>query len=341
MNSLKELNPSSIWHYFNEICLVPRPSKREEKIIKYLENFAASHQLEIRKDRVGNLVIKKSGMKGLEQGNIVVLQSHMDMVCEKNEGINHDFFTDPIVPIIENGWVRAQGTTLGADCGIGMAASLAILADNSLMHPPIEALFTVDEETGLTGAKALQSGMLEGKILLNLDSEDEGELFIGCAGGIDSVGTFKYEKEAVPKHFVTFKISVSGLLGGHSGDDIEKGRGNAIKILNRFLYQLDRSCEYYIGQFSGGNLRNAIPREANVILVVPQDKKEHLTIEINHFRVDMENELLGKEPKFKLVLESTDLPDLVMTRESQTKFVNLLYTLPHGIHSMSARMPGL
>ncbi len=341
MNNLKELSPSSIWHYFNEICQVPRPSKREEKIIKYLEDFAASHQLEIRKDRVGNLVIKKSGMKGLEQGNIVVLQSHMDMVCEKNKGINHDFFKDPIVPMVENGWVRAQGTTLGADCGIGMAASLAILADNSLVHPPIEVLFTVDEESGLTGAKALQSGMLEGKILLNLDSEDEGELFIGCAGGIDSVGTFKYETEAVPHHFVAFKISVTGLLGGHSGDDIEKGRGNAIKILNRFLYQLDRSCEYYIGQFGRGNLRNAIPREANVILVVPQDKKEHLTIEINHFRVDMENELLGKEPKFKLVLESTDLPDSVMTRESQKKFVNLLYALPHGIHSMSARMPGL
>ena len=341
MNSLKELSPSSIWHYFNEVCQVPRPSKHEEKIIKYLEDFAASHQLEILKDLAGNLVIKKSGIKGLEQGNIVVLQSHMDMVCEKNQGINHDFFKDPIVPIVENGWVRAQNTTLGADCGIGMAATLAILADNSLRHPPIEALFTVDEETGLTGAKALQSGMLKGKILLNLDSEDEGELFIGCAGGIDSVGTFEYETKTVPLHYVAFKISVTGLLGGHSGDDIEKGRGNAIKILNRFLYQLDRSCEYLIGQFSGGNLRNAIPREANVILVIPQDKKEHLAIEINHFRVDMENELLGKEPKFKLVLESTDLPDSVMTRESQTKFVNLLYALPHGVHSMSARMPGL
>ncbi|MCX6221793.1 MAG: aminoacyl-histidine dipeptidase [Bacteroidia bacterium] len=341
MNSLKELSPSSIWHYFNEICQVPRPSKREEKIIKYLESFAASHQLEIRKDQVGNLVIKKSGTNGLEQGNIVVLQSHMDMVCEKNQGIDHDFFKDPIVPIVENGWVRARNTTLGADCGIGMAAVLAILADNSLRHPPIEALFTVDEETGLTGAKALQSGMLKGKILLNLDSEDEGELFIGCAGGIDSVGTFKYETKTVPNHFVAFKISVTGLLGGHSGDDIEKGRGNAIKLLNRFLYQLDRSCEYYIGRFNGGNLRNAIPREANVILIVPQDKKEHLIIEINHFRVEMENELLGKEPKFKLVLESTDLPDSVLTRESNTKFVNLLYALPHGIHSMSAKMPGL
>ena len=182
MNSLKELNPSSIWHYFNEICQVPRPSKREEKIIKYLENFAASHQLEILKDLAGNLVIKKSGIVGLEQGNTVVLQSHMDMVCEKNEGVDHDFFKDPIVPIVENGWVRARNTTLVADCGIGMAAVLAILADNSLRHPPIEALFTVDEETGLTGAKALQSGMLKGKILLNLDSEDEGVLFIGCAG---------------------------------------------------------------------------------------------------------------------------------------------------------------
>ncbi|MCK9640780.1 MAG: aminoacyl-histidine dipeptidase [Prolixibacteraceae bacterium] len=341
MSNLNNLEPRAIWYYFNEVCKVPRPSKHEEKMIDFLLGFATSHNMKVKKDKVGNIVIKKPGTKGLEQGNVIILQSHMDMVCEKNEGVVHDFFKDPIVPIVENGWVRARNTTLGADCGIGMAASLAILADNSLMHPPIEALFTVDEETGLTGAKALQLGMLEGKILLNLDSEDEGELFIGCAGGIDSVGTFKYETKTVPHHFVAFKISVTGLLGGHSGDDIEKGRGNAIKILNRFLYQLDRSCEYHIEQFSGGNLRNAIPREANVILVVPQDKKEHLTIEINHFRVDMENELLGKEPKFKLVLESTDLPDSVMTRESNTKFVNLLYALPHGIHSMSARMPGL
>ncbi|MCK9411271.1 MAG: aminoacyl-histidine dipeptidase [Prolixibacteraceae bacterium] len=341
MNNLKDLNPSSIWRYFNEICQVPRPSKHEGKITEYLENFAKSHQLEVRKDRVGNLVIRKPGTLGLEHGQIVVLQSHMDMVCEKNGGITHDFFKDPIVPLIENGWVRARNTTLGADCGIGMAATLAILADNSLAHPPIEALFTVDEETGLTGANALQPGMLEGKILLNLDSEDEGELFIGCAGGIDSVGAFKYRTEAVPPHFVAFKISVTGLLGGHSGDDIEKGRGNAIKILNRFLYQLDKSCEYGIGQFDGGHLRNAIPREANVIVVVPQDKKEHLAIEINHFRVEMENELMGKEPKFKLVLESTDLPDFILSKESQAKFVNLLYALPHGVYTMSARMPGL
>jgi dipeptidase D len=265
----------------------------------------------------------------------------MDMVCEKNEGVVHDFFNDPIVPVVENGWVRALHTTLGADCGIGIAASLAVLASGDLVHPPVEALFTVDEETGLTGAKALQAGMLEGKILLNLDSEDEGEIFIGCAGGIDTAGTFRYATEPVPDHFTAFKIGISGLQGGHSGDDIEKGRGNSIKILNRFLYQFTETCECRIASVQGGNLRNAIPREASVVVVVPPDKKEQLAIELNHFRAEMENELFRKEPKFKIALESTATPESVMDRESQQKLIRLLYAMPHGVHSMSFRMPGM
>lgn len=310
-------------------------------MIGFLLAFADSHHLEYKKDTAGNIVIKKSGTNGLEQGKTIVLQSHMDMVCEKNEGVEHDFFNDPIVPIVDNGWVRALHTTLGADCGIGIAASLAVLADKDLVHPPIEALFTVDEETGLTGAKALEAGMLEGKILLNLDSEDEGELFIGCAGGIDTTGTIKYTAEPVPSNGAAFKIGVSGLLGGHSGDDIEKGRGNSIKILNRFLYQFIEACECRISSIQGGNLRNAIPREASAVIVVPQDKKEHLTIELNHFRVEMENELLGKEPKFKIALESTGTPESVLDMLSQTKLINLLYAMPHGVHSMSFRMAGM
>ena len=341
MSNLRNIEPQSVWHFFSEVCQVPRPSKHEEKMIDFLLSFAVNHKLEAKKDEAGNIVIKKPGTKGMEQGNVVVLQSHMDMVCEKNEGVVHDFFNDPIVPIVEGGWVRADHTTLGADCGIGIAASLAVLADNELVHPPIEALFTVDEETGLTGAQALQPGFLEGKILLNLDSEDEGELFIGCAGGIDSVATFTYETDPVPVNGVAFKIGVSGLLGGHSGDDIEKGRGNSIKILNRFLYQLIESCEYRIATFQGGNLRNAIPREASVIIVVPADKKEHLTVELNLFRAEMENELYKKEPKFKILLESTEMPSSVIDTESQKKLISVLYAIPHGIHSMSFRMPGM
>ncbi|MEI7828908.1 MAG: aminoacyl-histidine dipeptidase [Prolixibacteraceae bacterium] len=341
MSDIINIFPQSIWHFFSEVCKVPRPSKHEEEMIAFLLNFAASNELEVKQDVAGNLVIKKNGTAGLELGQTIILQSHMDMVCEKNDGVIHDFFVDPIVPVIENGWVRALNTTLGADCGIGIAASLAILSDNHLAHPPIEALFTVDEETGLTGAKALQSSMLSGKILLNLDSEDEGELFVGCAGGIDTVGTLKIQTEEVPSMFLPFKIVVSGLQGGHSGDDIEKGRGNAIKILNRFLYQVVESCEGRLAYFQGGNLRNAIPRESNAILLIPSHKKEHLTIELNHFRAEIENELFGKESKFKIVLESTDLPESVLSKESQSRLIHLLYSLPHGVHSMSARMPGM
>jgi dipeptidase D len=341
MSDLKNLEPAMIWHYFDEICKVPRPSKHEEKMIDFLLRFAVLHNLEAKKDDAGNVVLKKPGTKGLENSSSVILQSHMDMVCEKNEGVIHDFLKDPIVPILDNGWVRAQNTTLGADCGIGMAASLAILASKDLIHPPIEALFTVDEETGLTGVQALQSGFLEGKTLINLDSEDEGELFIGCAGGIDTSATFTFTPEPAPARGTAFKISVAGLSGGHSGDDIEKGRGNSIKILNRFLYQLIKSCECRIATFQGGNLRNAIPREASVIMVVPRDRKEYLTIELNHFRVEMENELLNREPKFKISLESTEMPEVVMDQDSQVKLIQALYAMPHGIHSMSFRMPGM
>lgn len=341
MNDLNDLKPSLIWHYFNEICKVPRPSKHEEKVIDFLLDFASQHNLEVKKDDAGNVLIRKPGSKGFENSGIVILQSHMDMVCEKNEGVIHDFLKDPIVPVIEKGWVRAQNTTLGADCGIGMAATLAFLASKELVHPPIEALFTVDEETGLTGAQAIQPGFLTGKTLINLDSEDEGELFIGCAGGIDTRATFNYDPEAVPSGWQAFKISISGLLGGHSGDDIEKGRGNSIKILNRFIYQLVKSCECRIASLQGGNLRNAIPREATAIVVVPGDKKEYLTIELNHFRAEMENELFNREPRFRISLESHDMPAEVMDLKSQTKLINALYAMPHGVHGMSFRMPGM
>ena len=228
-----ELKPASVFHYFDEICQVPRPSKKEEKIIEYLKAFGKKHNLETKFDEVGNVLIKKPATKGKEHLQTVVLQSHVDMVCEKNSDVEHDFLKDPIQTYIDGEWLRAKGTTLGADNGIGVATELAILAADDIEHGPIECLFTIDEETGLTGAFALKEGFMNGDILLNLDSEDEGELFIGCAGGIDTVAEFEYKKIAAPQDYFFFRVDVKGLTGGHSGDDINKMRANANKVLVR------------------------------------------------------------------------------------------------------------
>ena len=237
---ITELKPAGLFHYFNEICQIPRPSKHEEKILAYLVDFAKKHNLEYKQDKIGNVVILKPATPGYENRQTTILQSHVDMVCEKNNDVEHDFFKDPIVTLVEGDWLKAKGTTLGADNGIGVATQLAILADNSLEHGPIEALFTVDEETGLTGAFELADNMLSGSILINLDSEDEGELFIGCSGGIDSVAEFTYKTVEVPQAYFFFKVDIKGLKGGHSGGDIHLGLGNANKILNRFLHLLNK-----------------------------------------------------------------------------------------------------
>jgi len=341
MNNLNGLKPASIWSHFEAICQIPRPSKREDKIIAFLAEFASLNQLPFKKDSAGNVLISKPASKGIENRRTLVLQSHLDMVCEKNEGTIHNFDTDPIKPYIEGEWVTAEGTTLGADCGIGIAAQLAILTDVNLKHGPIECLFTVDEETGLTGAKALESGFFSGKGLINLDSEDEGELFIGCAGGIDTVISLNYEAVDTPSGFFSLRISVSGLLGGHSGDDINKNRGNAIKILNRFLWQTMQNYEIYIADYQGGNLRNAIAREAFAVILVPVSRKEKVTIDFNIFRSVIESEIICDEPTMSLFLESCDLPGKMIDRKSQTKLVNALYACPHGVLTMSTRMPGL
>ena len=242
----KDLKPAGVFHYFEEICQVPRPSKKEEKIIAYLKAFGEKHKLETKVDEAGNVLIKKPATPGMENRKTVVLQSHIDMVCEKNNDVKHDFLTDPIETEIDGEWLKAKGTTLGADNGIGVATELAILADDSIKHGPIECLFTVDEETGLTGAFALKEGFMNGDILLNLDSEDEGELFIGCAGGIDSVAEFTYREVDVPAGYFCCKVQVKGLKGGHSGGDIHLGRGNANKLLNRFLSQASQKYDMYL-----------------------------------------------------------------------------------------------
>ena len=249
----KDLRPAVVFHYFDEVCQVPRPSKKEEKIRAYLLDFAKKHNLEAKTDEAGNVLIKKAASAGMENLKTVILQSHIDMVCEKNKDTEHNFETDPIQTYIDGEWLRAKGTTLGADNGIGVATELAVLASDDIKHGPIECLFTVDEETGLTGAFALKEGFMNGDILLNLDSEDDGELFIGCAGGANTTAIYPFPTEKVPQGWFFFRVSVKGLTGGHSGDDISKNRANANKLLNRFLVQTMQKYGMRLADIEGGN----------------------------------------------------------------------------------------
>ena len=341
MRNLKGLQPEAVWEYFEEICQIPRPSRKEEKIGAWLMEFARKHDLEARRDEAGNVLICKPAVAGKEHLPGVVLQSHMDMVCEKNSDVEHDFDHDPIVPYIDGEWVKARGTTLGADDGIGMAAALAVLTSRDIQHGPLECLFTVDEETGLTGAFALQPGFFSGRILLNLDSEDEGEMFIGCAGGIDTVIRLPYRKVETPAHKFAVRVSVKGLQGGHSGDDINKGRGNAIKILNRFLWDMNDKYGICAASFEGGNLRNAIAREASAVLVFDEILKENIRVDFNVYMAEMEEVWKLTEPGLQLELESVELPSQTLDQDSTNRLLNALYACPHGVFSMSSRMPGM
>ncbi len=341
METLKGLKPEAVWGYFEEICRIPRPSRKEEKIGAWLMEFARKHRIEARQDEAGNVLMSKPAMPGREEAPTVVLQAHMDMVCEKNADTVHDFDKDPIRPYIDGKWVKAKGTTLGADDGIGMAAALAVLTSEEVKHGRVECLFTVDEETGLTGAFALKPGFFSGKILLNLDSEDEGEMFVGCAGGIDTVVRMPYTKEAVPAHRFAVKVTVKGLQGGHSGDDINKGRGNAIKILNRFLWEMNRKHGISVASFAGGNLRNAIAREASAVMVFEEALKEPVRVAFNIYAAEMERVWKITEPGIALELESEEVPTEVLDAASTTKLLNALYACPHGVFAMSYRMPGM
>lgn len=339
--TIKDLQPTAIWDYFSQICTIPRPSKHEDKVIAFLQQFAHKFNLQVITDKAGNVLIKKTATTGYEMHPTVVLQAHMDMVCEKNADTTHNFNVDAIVPYIDGEWVKARGTTLGADNGIGMAAQLAVLAATDLHHGPLECLFTVDEETGLTGAFALDKNLLTGSMLINLDSEDDGEFFIGCAGGIDTTVYFDYQPEAAPADLFYFKISVKGLLGGHSGDDIEKGRGNANKILTRFLWQVAQETELVLASFDGGNLRNAIAREAVALAAVPFAYKETLRASLNIFSADVEAELAKTEPHLSIELASTTMPEFIIDNMTSNKLLNALYACPHGVLRMSDDLPGL
>lgn len=336
-----ELKPASVFRYFDEICQVPRPSKKEEKIVEYLKAFGAKHNLETKWDEVGNVLIKKPATKGKEHLQTVILQSHVDMVCEKNSDVQHDFLKDPIETYVDGEWLCAKGTTLGADNGIGVATELAILAADDIEHGPIECLFTIDEETGLTGAFALKEGFMNGDILINLDSEDEGELFIGCAGGIDTVAEFIYQKIEAPQDYFFFRVDVKGLTGGHSGDDIDKKRANANKLLVRYLTRLSGKMDLYLCEINGGNLRNAIPREAYAVCAVPMSEKENVRVELNVFAAEAEVEYAVTEPNMKLLLQSEPARKDAIDRDTTNRLLKALTAVHHGIYAMSQDIEGL
>ncbi|MBR4994807.1 MAG: aminoacyl-histidine dipeptidase [Alistipes sp.] len=341
MTQIKDLHPRLVWEQFDAITRVPRPSKREEQIIEFLIAFAKQHSLEWQRDDIGNVVIRKPATAGYENHQTVILQSHMDMVCEKNSDVQFDFLTEPIKTKIDGDWVKAEGTTLGADCGIGMAAAMAMLIDPEVEHGPLEALFTVDEETGLTGAFNLGEGMLKGKYLINLDSEDEGEIFIGCAGGVDTVATYKCEREAAPAGYNFYRFDVSNLLGGHSGDDIDKGRANSNKIVARLMYEAQSAYDARLSYIDGGNLRNAIPREAYIVVGVPADKSEAFCQRCTQFIGEVKAEFAETEPEMHLSLSETAAVDTVFTTSSQSALIGALIGVANGVLAMSASVKGL
>jgi dipeptidase D len=336
---IAQLNPPRLWHYFLEICRIPRPSKKEGEIVQYLLDFGRKKGFETLQDEVGNVLIRKPAMPGYGQAPSVILQSHIDMVCEKNSDTVHDFEKDPIIPRIDRDWIKATGTTLGADDGIGIAAMLAILESNEIPHGPLECLFTIDEETGLTGAFGIRPGFLQSSILLNLDSEDEGQLFIGCAGGADTTASFELETEAVPPGSLAYKVSITGLTGGHSGDDINKGRGNAVKILNRFLWNATRQFYTRISSIDAGNLRNAIAREGFAIILLPEEHRDGFEKFTTRFQDILKEELHTTEPNLKFSAELSPLPGSVLMPDLEFWLLNALYACPHGVIEFSRDIP--
>lgn len=338
--TIKDLKPQAVFAIFDEINHVPRPSKKEEKIRKYLLDFAEKHGIEVHTDKVGNVVMRRPATPGHENAPVVALQAHMDMVCESNHK-DFDFNTQPITTIVDGDWLRADGTTLGADNGIGMAAALAVLTDDKLKHGPVEALFTVDEETGLTGANNLGDGMLTASILLNLDSEDDAEIFVGCAGGVDTTCTFTYKRSFAPTDFHYFKFDISGGKGGHSGGDIHLGRANANKLLARFLFNLSLEHEISLCEIDGGNLRNAIPRAAHAVFGVHTASKEQVTVAFNRYVAEIENEYAGLEDTLKLDLSTAERPEFSIDHDTTKALVEALYSAPHGVVSMSRDIEGL
>ena len=342
MNSeIRQLQPQEIWNKFADLNAVPRPSKKEERIIAFMKKFGNDLGLETVEDAVGNVIIKKPASAGMEDRKTVVMQSHLDMVHQKNSDTNFDFDSQGIEMFVDGDWVRAKGTTLGADNGLGVATIMAILESDSITHPSIEALFTIDEETGMTGAMGLQGGFLKGEILLNLDTEEDDEIGVGCAGGIDVTATRTYIQEDSPENSTAFRIEVKGLQGGHSGMDIHKGFGNANKLMNRLLYDGHEHYGLRIAEIDGGSLRNAIPRESFATIVVDADRSEGFKTAMDVLVAAIKKEFMTMEPSLEINVSLTDMPSNVMVVSTQAGLIKALYAACNGIYRMSADIPEL
>ncbi len=339
--ALEHLSPSLLWKHFEKLCSIPRPSGHERQAAAYVVSEAQRLGLESYTDAIGNVIVRKEASPGFENRGGVILQSHLDMVPQKNEGTDHDFLKDPINPYIDGEWVKARGTTLGADNGIGVAAALAVLEDKELRHGPLEALFTIDEESGMTGALNLQPGVLEGKTLINLDTEHEGEIFIGCAGGIDAQIKLPVSYENAASEMVPLGIAVKGLKGGHSGIDIDLGRGNAIKILTRFLYISLSRFDFRICSIRGGSVRNAIPREAFCSVMLPREQVDSFCNSSEQFELVVKSELSLSDPGVSVVMSSAVESLPVLTSKSQLALLRSLYACPNGVIRMSDRVIGV
>lgn len=345
MSALSHLKPNSLWQLFEKICSIPHPSKHEQKISAWIQTWAKEQGLSVKEDKVGNLIIKKPATQGMENRKGVILQAHMDMVPQKNSHIEHDFLTDAIKPYIieeaDGAWVTAQDTTLGADNGVGLASALAILASENIKHGPLEVLVTIDEEAGMTGAFGLEAGWLDGDILINTDSEQEGEVYMGCAGGVDAEISFDLAFEAVPQGWQAFNLSISGLKGGHSGVDIHTGRANANKLLIRFLTQAADKFNIRLTELNGGSLRNAIPREAFASFVVEKAQVEPLKAALANYLATIKENLKSIETELTMLLISPEEFEQMWTANTQQQVLHLLNACPNGVMRMSDDIAGV
>ncbi|NLO01130.1 MAG: aminoacyl-histidine dipeptidase [Bacteroidales bacterium] len=341
MNDIQNIEPAGLWQIFRQMARIPRPSRHEEKIQDWAENFGKNLGLETIKDEAGNIIIRKPAVKGMENKKGVILQGHLDMVPQKNSDKLHNFTTDPIELLIDGEWVTANGTTLGADNGIGASAALAILASDEIKHGPLEVLLTATEETGMDGANGLQPGLLKGEILINTDSEDEGELYVGCAGGEDVNITFSYSPEKVPDGYTGLNLSVTGMKGGHSGIDIIRQRGNAIKLFFRVLNSVYEKTGARLGSLNCGSLRNAIPREAFGLLAVDKEKAGEVKKIAGQIENIVKNELSQTDPDIKISVEEAELPGEVTDRLTQENLIKSVLACPNGVIRMSDTMKGL
>lgn len=340
-NEIRNIEPKAIWEYFYQLTQIPRPSKHEAQAVEYLKTFGASLGLETITDKVGNVIIRKPATPGYENRKGVVFQGHIDMVPQANSDSKHDFTKDPIDTYIDGDWVTAKGTTLGADNGMGVAAAMAILASTDIEHGPIEALITIDEEAGMNGAFGLEAGILQGDILMNLDSEDEGELYVGCAGGIDGNFYMDAKLKGIPPHHVAYAMSITGLKGGHSGMDIILERGNANKIFFRFLEQANNEYGVHLTDIQGGSLRNAIPREAFGTFLFPENKENELADFVADFEAMVKKELASADPDIKIEIQKTELPDKMISDGVQSRLTKAINGCLNGVIRMSQDMKGL